>query len=113
MNNTFYSANIAFLYHDEELGHMCERGHNIIYPSQNNEQAVRDAWRWIRNRQEACPEFFGRCGAVKIGFRKFPPIQPDGYQESGNSFPFYEWKCDAGVSRGPQLNVEVQPGVAK
>lgn len=99
-------------YRCHKTGRTFGRGHDIILEAPNGKQAVRDALRFIRNRQageaiiaaEAAKEtdsdyeaYWGELGAMKVY-----PWSPYIVQEDGNlrEAPGYtvrghfEWKCD-------------------
>jgi hypothetical protein len=85
----------AFLYRDEE-NKLFERSSDILFLAQDDATAALAAWRWVRNRQRAAPEFFGTLGALKVYRYHIGVPEPDGYIRTMPDLGWYEWKCDRG-----------------
>lgn len=89
----FYWADVGFLEPGRDGN---ERAYSIRFASDGDERAVRDAFRWARNRCANLPEIFGKHVNLKVGECRPQRIGNDG-EYHGDAWSFiYEWKCDTG-----------------
>lgn len=91
MSNTLagYKAYFDYRRNDNHIQHM-----DITYTALNPSDAVRDALRFYRLREESLPDHFGEILCLKVAFYVIGPIAEDGSLTNPGNWHFFEYKYD-------------------